>query len=395
VRYKKYLRRTIIIGLGLTLDKLFLFFLPYILTKESYNDFNQSYYLAGLIALSGALGFNFAIKSVRLKNRLIFALVFINCLAATFIIWLFIEKGNFPAAPFIFALTGVLITIFEYEFLFKGELRKYFIIVAVLFSAGITAVIINLYTGINLFTLYTALSAFSLLGLLFLFPGGELNGRKNITAFYAAGFYAFLINSSAVAILAFGKYIGANNFPVEISNSFIFASILAAPVYYGGNIFERILYTMKAGVQTKMKSMILLLMLSFFLYAGIVLIAIKYLPGLMPKTVELNSLFIISFIMLAGGALFSALHFPLNGILFKEMSVRIQKKAAAFYFIIMMVFGMGAWYFFIAASGGYIFLLLYLYGFLFALAGVKYLIIVKNFHGLPATDLNPELHRNS
>lgn len=79
--------------------------------------------------------------------------------------------------------------------------------------------------------------------------------------------------------------------------------------------------------------------------------------------------------MLGGTALFSAFHFPLNAVLFKELSVKIQKKLAAYQLLVISFFIVGIYYFFVSKSVDFILLLIVIYTSLFIIIGIKYFLI--------------------
>ncbi|MBU2507757.1 MAG: hypothetical protein KJ799_13685 [Bacteroidetes bacterium] len=137
-----------------------------------------------------------------------------------------------------------MITIFQFEFLFKSEVKKYLIALIYLFTAQVPTVATHIMTGLNLFYALTILYGLVFILILQLINEGEKHSKNDVVAFYTAGLSTFVINSSPVAILLLGKYIATVNFTIEIANSYVFASLLIAPMYFAGNIIERVIYTL-------------------------------------------------------------------------------------------------------------------------------------------------------
>lgn len=374
---KNQMSKTIVFGLGLTLDKIYLFLLPYLLSETSYNSFNKSYYLAGIITLFGTFGFNFAIRVIRLSNKLIYLLIFINSLIVTLVLWLFFEGDAFPYLPFLFAFISSVFLIFQFEFIFQGEIKKYFITIILLFLSGIISLIISLAIQQDLFLILVLLNSITLFISSTLFLKGSLQTKKDITAAYISGASALMINGAGVAVLGFGKYIASQVFTIKLSNSFIFLSLLVTPILMSGNLVERFVYSIKREIKNRNKIITGLLLFIFILYSAAVILVMHTVPELFPASIDMEILRSLAIPILIGTAIYGAYHFPLNGILFKEAGITIQKKLAVYYLFFMCSFAFCVHLFLIADSPNAFLLIFFIYGSLFILTSIKYFLIFK------------------
>jgi len=316
-----------------------------------------------------------SLKNIRLSNSLILLVVLFNSLAASIIIWIFFVNGTFPIFPFFYAALHIVISVLLYEMLFNSELKRYTFIVSGLFLLSMASLMVSKYYQFELFKILT-LFTFILFTITVLTSNkkGE-KGFESVRNFYAAGIAAFVLNSSAVGILVFGKYIAANSFSVEISNSYIFSTILVTPIFYFGQLIEKLIYTIKKELINKRGIMITAMALLFFLYSDFVIAGVNFFPNLLPDAVHQNSLLKIVPIMMLGSALFSAFHYPLHGILFKELNVKVQKELSMYYFIILIAFMSCGYYLFVLRNHDWLILLLFVHFFLLSLMGVKYSVV--------------------
>lgn len=371
------LKRTIVITLGLVLEKLFLFFLPYFLTSGTYNEFNKNYYLAGLISSFAVFGFNFSVKFVKLRTSLIFALVIVNCLIVASILWLFFEKGAFSPFALFYGVISIMLSILQFEFLFTGKLKEYASAVMIIFTASVISLVGSIALGLDLFLLLTIFNAVSLVIILSFSEKKELTGMPNVLNFYKVGLSAFIINGVAVVVLATGKYLSTNLFEETAANSYIFASLLITPLFFAGNILERVIYTLKKKL---FNSKLLIMGLSFLFYisisAGIVALWLIF-PQLLPKSIDGGTLIRILIFMLLGTSIFSSLHFPLNGILFKESKTETQKQAAIYNFILILIFGLGLYLLYKMDFLSDVVLVVYSYACMILFALTKYRVMVR------------------
>ncbi|MFH1196566.1 MAG: hypothetical protein V1720_12755 [bacterium] len=360
------------------MDKLFLVALPYIMSNKGYNEFNRYYYLAGFVSIISLFGFNFSIKSFRIKNLLIISLVLIHSIVFSVLVSVFVGEGFNILIIAVYAFFASLITIYQFEFLFNSQIKNYALSILFTFIFDLLAVVITLLLTLNLFYTLAFTNAAAFLVIYLFVPKGLLYKTKDVYNFYAAGLSAFVINTVAVAVLQIGKFIASENFSLEISNSFIFAMLLVSPMFYAGNIVERVIYSLKIKSVSNMFLLILALLALFLGYTVLLFGVIYLIPGLLPAIINYSVLKEMLLIILGATAVFSALHFPLNGVLFKELMVSVQKKLAASYAGVIFIFAVLYYYFLMSKNESYLLLLALIYSALFLIAGLKYVFVYKH-----------------
>jgi hypothetical protein len=226
--------------------------------------------------------------------------------------------------------------------------------------------------------IFIALAASGLLWLLSCYPFiiKEEDRGKNIFELYKAGGAAFIINSAVPFALVADKYIVNNFFPVDTANAYTFAWGITVPLFYIGNLIERIIYSSDDMHPEKMlKESLLLLFLLILIYLTAVISAVLFLPALLPSSVNRLLLKNIFLFMVTGYSLYVLFHFPLNGYLFKFLQVGKQKRIAVIYFVFLLLLVL------VTISAGameirnYKFLLLSIWGVIFTLLGIKTAVI--------------------
>jgi len=142
---------------------------------------------------------------------------------------------------------------------------------------------------------------------------------KNLKDIYSIGFSSFVINSIVPFLLAADKFIVNHNFENITANSYTFAWGLTAPLFYIGNIFEKMIYAERKEVTKKLVLVNGLLNIALIsIYAIAVFTTINISDSILPQSVSKEMVRSITLMMLIGYSIYAIVHFPLNGYLFKQ-----------------------------------------------------------------------------
>jgi hypothetical protein len=370
----------VLIGSTLLSNKLILILIAYYFSGAQYNLFNKAYYTASIVILFGTLGFDFAINRIIVSVRTVTTAVILNASFALVILY-------FLSAPFtdalqiisvyIYSLFAALGGIFTFQHLFHGRIKTY--VMLMLTNALLHLLIIPLVTffKVDIFLLFPFIT---LVWFLIGYPGfihyNKDNG-ENITALYKLGITSFIINSAVSLALVADKYIVNHYFSMDTANAYTFSWGLIVPLFYIGNVVEKLIYGSTSGDASKVlpKSALILLML-VAVYSILLLAVVDFFPGLIPKSISSVQLPQILTFMITGYAFFVVINFPVNGYLFKFAETSKQKIIAAAYLIISIIFPI----LFIFFNGGteikgYRTLLMLLWAFIFLLLIIKTAVI--------------------
>ncbi len=372
------IQRFTLIGTTIFLGKLVLLLIAYFFDESAYNIFNKAYYTASILILFGTFGFNFAVTRIKISPVYLFASVFANVLAALVILSLISHPFSAPfeiISVFLYSFFSCLAGIYVFRLLFSGRYIDY---TKLTFAFAVFHLLIIPAVLILKMNIFFALAASGLLWLLSCYPffKNEKNTEKNLFDLYKVGGAAFIINSAVPFALVADKYIVNNYFPVDAANAYTFAWGLTAPLFYIGNLIERIIYSSEDMNPEKMlKKSLLLLFFLILIYVSALISAVIFLPGLLPSSVDRLLLKDIFLFMVGGYSLYVLFHFPLNGYLFKFLAVGKQKRIAVIYFIFLVLLVL------VIISAGameikdYKFLLMAIWGVIFTLLGIKTIII--------------------
>ena len=332
------IKKLFLIGTSIISAKSVLLLIAYFFDELTYNRFNQAYYTASLLMLFGGLGFNIAITRVSLRKVFLVAAVIVNIIIAYTLLNIFVESINTTAETLslmIYSIFAVLGSIYVFQLLFSGSYFR-FVTLTLTYSFLHLLIIpmINIY-DVNLYILLPLISAtWFFIGLPF-----YLKISKSVSAslfnFYKIGFSAFIINSSIPLALVLDKFIVNRFFDIEIANAYTFAWGLTAPLFYIGNIVEKLLYSEKKGDDYH------LLKKGFFiniplvvLYSLLALSMVNLFPSLLPGSVNASQFLIIFPLMISGYTAYVIFHFPVNAYLFKVAETE-KHKLVAFSFLIV------------------------------------------------------------
>ena len=367
----------ILIGSPLLFNRLFLLVAPYFLNQILYNQFNRVYYSASVLTLVGVLGFNFAMKRTGIKQFYVFTAVLANVLIVFFALFFGgFDFGNnreiflILALSFIQSLSGVFI----FTLLYSGDYVIYFLLNLFLLILNFAALVISHYTKIDFISLFVLSNVVLFAAGYKFYYKGEFSGKTKLAEFYRLGLSIFVINSSAGLALTADKFFVNHYFTLALANSYTFSWALAAPVFYMGNIIERVIYTIENKNNLKhvfVKSS--LAQLGIVLLYGIGVTCVVYsFPQYLPKSVSYEYMKMIVPLMIAGYGVYTIFHFPLNGILLKFSSNKSQEKIAFYYTIAIIVF-IGIFFVLkgMIAQVNYVSLLIIIWIYLFSLLAIK------------------------
>ena len=325
----------IILGLGSVSNKLFLLILPYLLNGQTYYQFNSAYYTASMISVLALLGFNFTFAREQLSRTHLLIYLIIN-LSLFSILFSFFRAID----PFIIFLSvgNLAIAVTSTVLLFKGKLRIYFYLNLVLFISVFSSLLIEELFSFDLFYIYSTFLFMN--GILFIrfLPSSEARNKTD-TSFthYRLSFNIFLINSAAGFFFSLDKFLINNYFSLEIANAYTFAWTVLIPIIYLGNIFEKLFYVQKENISSFLKiSFFNALALLFYIVFVIILFSFEELR---PADINYSIFKEILIYVGLGLFMFSIIHFPVNGYLFKFGSSAIINKTAFFNFF-LLIFGL-------------------------------------------------------
>lgn len=333
------------LGLTLLLPKLPLFLAPYFLSTNNLFEFNRFYYSASLILLFTTFGFDFAFNIVKPKIAIIFISLLSNAII-TMLIFTLIQLSDFSAimifSLFVYALLMSYQQVFSFRLLFTGHYLIYFFIHLLVALLLLSVVLLLGSTHKNdLLIYFPAYALIALLITLWLFYKNESESflESRVKPIYQCAASAFLINSIIPLLFTIDKYIASNTFDVITANSYTFSWTITAPLFYIGNLIEKMIYSSKNENNRSLiiKSLAINLGL-IIIYILIILSLLILYPVLLPKTVDEGLVKSISFIMLIGYSLYTLIHFPVNGYLFKYGNPKMQKMIAKKYFVASILF---------------------------------------------------------
>lgn len=369
------------ISLSILFPKIYLIILAYLLKHEQYNNFNLNYYNASLLILIGTLGSNYVFPRYSIDKKFLNLFVGLNIIGG-FIIISLISKQKVLESDFIFTfIYSYCITIgglMNFYFLYHGKVNKYFYYQILLFLLQILSLLISLTTNIALFKILTV---FVLVWSLIIYFRFNLKGRFNLEKsfyLYSRGLYIFIINSAVTIILQTEKVIINQTMSMFISNSYIFAWSIIAPIYYIGNIIEKYLLSLPQLKKLSIKLFIIngTLVFSYLLTIYLFFINCKQI---LPKIIDFDHFINIFLIMVIGHGTFVTINFPLNSILLKFMSSRYQKKFSKLLLVALLLFFSCIFvYSSIRTEMNYIHILLITFTFIFIILYFKFSLVYRN-----------------
>lgn len=325
-------KRCLLIGFTILLTKIPLLASPYLLSESNYLQFNKFYYSGSLIILFGTFGFDFAFNFSKSKTGIIALASFVNVLLISLFINLIIPEvwNNLQVFGLaVFGYFSVMSGILMFRLLYTGEYQSYFKLHLIYAVILLLVILAYMFTGNKSITLL--LPAGSLLSFLIVYAAyiklekEELNS-KNLKILYSIGGSAFIINGTVPLLLTADKFIANHIFDQVTANAYTFSWSITAPLFYIGNTAEKVIYSLRRGENKLLRKSFLINGSLIIIYAVSVIILLNFFPQFLPGSADPLIVREISLYMLTGYGLYSILHFPVNGYLFKYKNPDIQKK---------------------------------------------------------------------
>lgn len=372
------LKNFFIIAAGLFSPKLILFAAAYLYTPVDYNNFNKVYYTASLIILFASLGYNMSINRIKLKNSRLFSLVFAGSLITGLVLYFIFRQVPGPAELLyitVYTFVSSVIGIFTFQLLFESKIYKHFLLIFLSTFAHIICLAANIYIKADFYKVFLAIAVISAAACYWLIPQNDEKG--DVKKFISLGFSAFLINSVVPFALVLDKYIASHYFRPETANAYAFAWALIAPLFYAGNIVERLIFS--SGGQKKRPLFIKAVLLQCAIIAAYIItvqMVFSYLPALLPKSVDKMLCREIFTFMAAGYSVYILFQFPVNGVLFKFYSAAKQNVAGITHLLLAAVFVIVLSFMFSKQMiTGYQVLLYVIWGFIFLTLAAKSVVM--------------------
>jgi len=342
---KESIKQIITLGLTLVLPRMPILLAAYLLSKENYFFFNKYYYTATMLILWSSFGFEFAISYTKTKYSLLTGSILTNVVITSIVLYfVVIEELNLyefiAIASYSFFVTAANVVNFRilytgktFIYLLTNLLNATFLFIAIVLGRMFSenGLIIGLTLGAALYFITVWVFQFR--------NEREQFDGKNLKDIYSIGFSSFVINSIVPFLLAADKFIVNHNFENITANSYTFAWGLTAPLFYIGNIFEKMIYAERKEVTKKLVLVNGLLNIALIsIYAIAVFTTINISDSILPQSVSKEMVRSITLMMLIGYSIYAIVHFPLNGYLFKQKDKSFPKKIAVLYVIAAAVF---------------------------------------------------------
>lgn len=333
------LKKLILLGLTLVLPRIPIFLAAYLLTKGDYFVFNKYYYSASVLIIWGTLGFEFALNNTKTKYSLLTLSVLANIFISGFILYLVIKAEVNFVDIFVISSFGFFVAsanILSFRALYLGKLTAYFLInLAHSIILMLIVFIGNLLGREGLIIGFTTGSAIFFFGVFCYQNKNETKkfDGKSLVDLYSLGFSSFVINSIVPLLLTADKLIVNNTFDNITANSYTFSWTITAPLFYIGNIFEKMVYSTDRS-ELRLKNIFRWNGLMIILYSLIVVTYTQWFAHLLPNSIDVELVKNITLWMLTGYSIYAMLRFPINGYLFKTQKEKVQKSLARKYVIV-------------------------------------------------------------
>jgi O-antigen/teichoic acid export membrane protein len=339
------MKKIITIGLTLVLPRIPILLSAYILSKESYSFFNKYYYTATMIILLSSFGFEFAISYSKTKYPFLISAILANVFITAIVMYftviedLSLYKYTAIILYSFFITSANVITV---RILYTGQTGIYlFANVINAFLLLFAIVLGRMFSGNGLIIGLTLGSALYFLSVMIIQMRNEKEQfyGDSLKDLYSIGFSSFVINSIVPLLLTADKFIVNHNFDNVTANSYTFAWLLASPLFYIGNVFEKMIYSSdKTEARKSLQSNFQLNILFISIYSVVIYGIINITDSFIPHSVSKELVRSISLLMLIGYSIFAMLHFPVNGYLFKYTGESVPKNIAVLYIIAATAF---------------------------------------------------------
>ncbi len=343
-----------------------------------------------MLIIFGTLGFEYALTRLNTTIKWVAAGVIIN-ISTTFSILYFLSEpfNNLyqVISVFVYALFACLGGIFTFQYLFNGKIKMYVIMMITNACLHLSVIPIVKFFDVDIFLIFPFITLTWFLTGFKRFKNfnTEQNkikisiteGNTELKSLYKLGITTFAINSAVSLALVADKYIVNHYFPMETANAYTFSWGLIAPIFYIGNLVEKLIYssTSKESMKVFTKAFIILLLL-IAVYSISLISIVNIMPGVVPGSVNPGLFLQVISFMITGYAVYAVINFPVNGFLFKFAEVSKQKKIAASYVLILVIIPL----LFFSIKGSFIItdykiLLMLIWTYIFTLVIVKTLVV--------------------
>lgn len=381
-----------LIGTTIVSQKIILLLIAYFFTEIQYNTFNRMYYTASILIIFGSLGFGFAVCRINTTVKTVLLGVLFNIII-TFAVLSFLSEPFTNVyhilSVFVYSLFSSVGGIFTFQHLFQGRIKNHVLLMLANAALHLSIIpfVILLDADIFLILPFVTLTWF-IIG----YRGfrkyndneskNKIKIKNEFESLYKIGITTFIINSAVSLALVADKYIVNHYFPVETANAYTFSWGLIAPIFYIGNLIEKLIYGATSNESFKVFSKAFVIMLLLIAMYSVSLVSlISFLPGVIPSAINAALLLKILTFMITGYAVYSVINFPVNGYLFKFAETSKQKTVAAAYIVtvivvtaLLLIFSDGT------ELTDYHTLLILIWSFIFSLLIIKTIVVFFPIH---------------
>lgn len=315
------------------------------------------YYTASILIIFGSLGFGFAVCRINTTVKTVLLGVLFNIII-TFAVLSFLSEPFTNVyhilSVFVYSLFSSVGGIFTFQHLFQGRIKNHVLLMLTNAALHLSIIpfVILLDADIFLILPFVTLTWFIIGYRGFRkYNESKINDesrnkiknksmiKSELASLYKIGITTFIINGAVSLALVADKYIVNHYFPVETANAYTFSWGLIAPIFYIGNLIEKLIYGATSNESFKVfsKAFVIMLLLAAVYSASLVSI-VNFLPGVIPSTINAALLLKILTFMITGYAVYSVINFPVNGYLFKFAETSKQKTIAVGYIITLIAF---------------------------------------------------------
>lgn len=360
-----------------------LLILAYFLNETEYNLFNKAYYTASLLILFGTLGFGYVLARMNINRKIVIASVIANIIITFCVIYIIsppFDSTFHSISVICYSIFACIGSIYFFRLLFAGNYTAYSmmqIFYALFHISLIPAVRIF---QIDLYTIFPFVTFFWMLAGIKFFSSSQVMPEGTLKNLYKTGISAFVINAAVPAALIVDKYVINHHFPVATANSYTFAWAITAPLFYVGNVIEKMIYSSgNTNSEYTFKKSLLALGIILLIYTGITSAVIIFIPSLLPLSVDAELLKPVYFFMISGYAAYVLFHFPVNGYLFRYSQIQKQSITAAAFAVFILIFTAAAFYIYYQNPiEDYRTLLITIWIFIFSLLFIKSFVVFRN-----------------
>ncbi|MHB8338759.1 MAG: hypothetical protein ACYDEE_15200 [Ignavibacteriaceae bacterium] len=331
----------------------------------------------------GSFGFNIPASRLDFNKLVILSGVVINSAITLIVLMLTtgLETNSiYIAAVIIYSVVYSYIGIISFRILFDGHHVRYAVITFIVSISNLLIIpfVTAGHLSISLSLILSAFLALASTHKIINNAGLTEKEKGTIKDLYTVGISAFVINMIVPLALIVDKYIANHYFDMTTANAYTFGWGLTAPMFYIGNLIEKMMYSIKGNDKRKLLKNSFGLLLVFILMYNIMLIAgVNYFTFLLPKSIDKTLLKHIVYFMTGGYSVYVLFQFPVNGYLFKFSKITTQEKIAAVFAVFAVIYTAAMFLLrgFIAGVQFQV-LLIAVWIFIFSLLGIKIFLML-------------------